>query len=177
MKNIIAISGSLRKDSYNTMCLKEIEKLINAKAEYKILDISKIPLFNEDLERDNFPESVKNLNTTLFEANLIIISTPEYNYSLSGVLKNALDWFSRGDNPAFLDKKVAIISASMSRFGGIRAQGHLRQILLGMGANIISHPEIFISSAHNLFTNNNLDDERTIKTLKEFTEIILKNIN
>lgn len=175
MEKIIAISGSLRKDSYNTLILKEIEKLIKDKVEYKILDISNFPLFNEDIENDKFPE-IDKLKKEISEADLVIISTPEYNYSVSGVLKNALDWFSRGDNPVFSNKRVAIMSASLSRFGGVRAQAHLRQILLCMKAEVISQPEIFISSAHELFNNNILNNERTIESLKKYLESIQKTI-
>ncbi len=176
MKKIVAMSGSLRKNSYNTLCLKEIEKLIAKEAELGIIDITEIPLFNEDIEQSDFPEIIKELNGKLFNADLIIIATPKYNYSISGALKNALDWFSRGENPVFTNKKVAIISASMSRFGGVRAQNHLRQILFCMDASIISHPEVYISSVHTLFKNNILIDEKTKDILQKFTECVINNM-
>ena len=176
MKKIDAISGSLRKNSYNTLCLKEIKNLIGKETEMEILDISAIPLFNEDLKQNNFPAVVKELNEKLRNADLILIATPEYNYSVSGVLKNALDWFSRGDNPVFEGKKVAIISASISRFGGVRAQNHLRQILFCMDAGLINHPEVFISSAHTLFKNNILIDQHTKEILQNFTQYVITNI-
>ncbi len=173
MKKIVAISGSLRKDSYNTLLLKEIEKIIKEKVEFELLDISTIPFFNEDIENDNYPE-IDYLKKKISEANLIIIATPEYNYSISGVLKNALDWFSRSGT-VFVNKDIAIISASLSRFGGVRAQNHLRQILLGMNANVLNK-ELFISSASELFKDNKLIDEKTVERLEEFSETIIETI-
>lgn len=169
MKKIVAISGSLRKNSYNTLCLKEIKNLIGKETEMEILDISAIPLFNEDLKQNNFPAVVKELNEKLRNADLILIATPEYNYSVSGVLKNALDWFSRGDDKVFDGKKVAILSASISRFGGVRAQGHLRQILLSMGANVMNKPEVMIFDLA-----DDLLSDRTIKVLDKFTKKIFQ---
>lgn len=171
---IVAISGSLRKDSFNTKILEEIGKLISDNAEYEMLDISEIPLFNQDTEVNNRPKIVDRLLKKIDEADFVIISTPEYNYSISGVLKNALDWFSRGEIPAFVEKKVAVISASISRFGGVRAQAHLKEVLLAMEADILVRPEIFVASAHELFKESILSDERTLKQLKKLTQTILE---
>ena len=99
--------------------------MIDKEVSFEILDISKVPLFNQDIE-NNENKDIINIKNKIKKADLVVISTPEYNYSFSGVLKNTLDWLSRGEDLVFLDKKVALISASASRFGGVRAQNHLR---------------------------------------------------
>lgn len=174
MKNIVAISGSLRKDSYNTKVLKEIEKLTKDNHNFEILDISDIPLFSEELEVNNKPIIVDKLLKKIDDADLVIISTPEYNYSMSGVLKNALDWFSRGETAAFINKKTAITSASISRFGGLRAQAHLREVLLALDADVISSPELFVANANEIFEGDKLINERVLKQITKFTNSILE---
>lgn len=161
---IVGISGSLRKDSYNTKLLKEIGQNVD----FEILDLFGIPLFSEDLE-SSVPKIVTDLKNEIDTSDIVVIATPEYNYSVSGVLKNALDWFSRGDNKVFDGKKVAIISASISRFGGVRAQSHLRQILLSMGAIVMNTPEVFIAEAH-----NKLNDQKTKESIEKFTKKIFE---
>lgn len=170
MKKIVAISGSLRKKSYNTLLLKKIKELLPEDIQYEILDVSFLPLFNEDLEL-SLPKEIIELKNKISESNLVILSTPEYNYSVSGVLKNALDWFSRGDNPPFEGKNTCILSASVSRFGGARAQSHLRQILLGLGTDVLIRPEVFISDA-----SETIESERTLNQLKKLVNKILENI-
>lgn len=171
MKKIVAISGSLRKDSYNTQLLNKIKNLLPSNIEYEIIDISGIPLFNEDVESISLPDIVVQLKNKIMVSDLVIISTPEYNYSISGVLKNSLDWFSRGEVQPFSDKTTVIISASMSRFGGVRAQAHLRQVLLRLDAKVLNKPEIFISNAV-----ETINDKRTIIELQKLVKVILENI-
>lgn len=171
MKKIVAISGSLRKESYNTKLLNKLGRLISNEIEYKLLDISTIPLFNEDLEIEDNQSIVKELSNEISSSDIVIISTPEYNYSVSGVLKNALDWLSRGENPPFENKTTIVLSASLSRFGGVRAQSHLRQILLGLGANVLNDPEVFISNA-----DETIDSDVTINQLNKIA-ISIKEIS
>lgn len=167
MKKIVAISGSLRKESYNTKLLTMLKDLVSNEVEYKILDISSIPLFNEDIEGNEFPNIVNEISNEISSSDIVIISTPEYNYSVSGVLKNALDWLSRGDNPSFENKNIIILSASLSRFGGVRAQSHLRQILLCLGANVLNEPEVFISNV-----DETIDNDTTLRQLKKIVSTI-----
>ncbi|MDD2504921.1 MAG: NAD(P)H-dependent oxidoreductase [Bacilli bacterium] len=176
MKNIVAISGSLRKNSYNTQVLNEIKKIAGNDYNFEILDISKIPIFNQDDENNNRPEIIDRLLNKIDKADLIIISTPEYNYSIPGVLKNALDWFSRGNIPAFINKKVAITSSSISSFGGIRAQSHLREVLFAMEVDFINSKELFVSNSNEIFRDNKLTDEKTLKRIRKFTQNILEQI-
>ncbi len=167
-KNIVALCGSLREGSYNRSVLKKAYELLPNNISLNEVYIGDLPLYNEDME-DNMPKSVKDLKSALKEADGVLLVTPEYNYSVSGVLKNALDWASRGED-VFDGKTAAIISASMSDFGGVRAQGHLRQICLVLGLEVISD-ECFIPAAHTKFDDNlNLIDERAIKSITSLLE-------
>ena len=126
---VLGFAGSLRAGSYNKALLRAAENFIPEDANLEIFDIDGIPPFNQDIEND-MPNKVKDFKSKIREADAILIATPEYNYSVPGVLKNAIDWASRpyGDNP-FDGKPVAIMSASIGMLGGARAQYHLRQSL------------------------------------------------
>ena len=127
---ILGFAGSLRAGSYNRALLRAATELLPDDATLEIFDINGIPPFNQDLEMD-MPAKVKEFKSKIRGADAILIATPEYNYSIPGVLKNAIDFASRpyGDNP-FNDKPVAIMSASIGMLGGARAQYHLRQTFI-----------------------------------------------
>lgn len=163
-----AISGSLRKDSYNTMLLKTIQERYEDKFELEILDISQLPLFNQDDELDP-PENVKEFKEKVMSFDAMIIATPEYNWSVPGVLKNSLDWLSRGKR-ALVDKPVMIVGASIGIMGTIRAQLDLRRILSspGMSARVLppASSEFLVTTAQNKFDENGkLTDEATLQHL------------
>lgn len=159
MKKISVIVGSIRKKSYN-LKLANIIKKEHLDIDVIIEKIDNLPFFNEDLEL-NLPEEVIKFKENLKNSDSVIIITPEYNYSISGVLKNALDWVSRGDVKPFINKPVAILSASLGKFGGVRAQNHLRDILRAMGSKTISSPEVFVGNAYE--TLGKITDEETLK--------------
>jgi chromate reductase len=171
---ILGFAGSLRKDSYNKALLHAAMKLIPKKAKLEIFDIEGIPLFNQDLE-DRMPQKVKEFKAKIRVADALLIVTPEYNYSVPGVLKNAIDWASRpfGDN-SFDGKPVAIMSASPGIIGGLRAQYHLRQILVSLNMNAVNMPEIIVASADKkIDENGNLTDEETRKRIKQLLESLI----
>lgn len=177
MKNIkiVGIVGSLREESYNHFSLMALKDFFKENITFEILDIKSIPFFNEDLE-ENIPEEVVDFKEKIANANAVIIVAPEYNFSIPGVLKNALDWASRPSYP-FDGKVVAIMSASLSVLGGVRMQYHLRQVLLAMNANVLNRPEVFISSCNEKFDNNGkLIDEKTKQVLKKFVDNLIENI-
>lgn len=149
---ILGFAGSLRKGSYNRMLLNACCGLLPKGAEIKIFDLGSIPIFNADLE-SSMPPVVLDLKSKVRAADAILIITPEYNYSVPGVLKNVLDWASRpfGDN-SFDKKPVAIMSASTGMFGGSRAQYHLRQMLVFLNAYPLSRPEVFVPFAPQKFS-------------------------
>lgn len=158
--NILAISGSLRADSLNTAALKTLMDMAGDDLKITLADLSAIPLFNGDIEEE--PDSVLAFKQAIEAADALIIATPEYNYSIPGMLKNAIDWASRpAFNSVLKDKKVALISASMAFTGGVRAQQHLKVILSGTLSEVIPMPEVLLASAHTLVTDGRVSDERT----------------
>jgi len=178
MKKTIAIlgfAGSLRKDSYNKVLLRAAKELIPEGAKLEIFDLEGIPPFNQDLE-DKMPEKVKEFKAKIKAANAILIATPEHNYSIPGVLKNAIDWASRpfGDN-SFEGKPVAVMSASTGILGGARAQYHLRQVLVALNMYAINKPEVIAASAEEkIDEKGNLIDEMTRKKIKQLLESLIK---
>src|SRR6187399_2338279 len=159
---IVGIAGSLRKGSYNRSALRAAVKLVPPGSTLEISDLDDIPPFNEDHERDP-PAAVRQLRTAVKAADAVLIATPEYNYSVPGVLKNAIDWASRpyGDS-AWSEKPVAIMGASVGALGSARAQYHLRQIFVSLNLFAINQPEIMIGNASAKFdAEGNLTDEST----------------
>ena len=171
MIKILGLSGSLRKNSFNKALLNNAKKLMPEDSELVIFDLKDIPIFNQDLEHDQ-PSSVKALKSAVKSSDGLLISTPEYNYSFSGVLKNAIDWISRPiEDNSFNEKIIAITSVSVGRFGGLRAQYHLRQVLTGLNRYTLTNPEIFISLAEKKFNEQgNLTDPQAIELLKKLLE-------
>ena len=148
---ILGIAGSLRRDSYNRAALRQAQQLVPAQARLAIFELDGIPPFNQDEERQP-PTQVVELKNRVRAANAILLVTPEYNYSVPGVLKNALDWASRpyGDN-AWHDKPVAIMGASIGSLGTARAQYHLRQMFVFLNMHALNQPEVMISNAAQRF--------------------------
>jgi len=158
--HILGISGSLRKHSYNTKLLHVAEELMPEGMSSEIFDLSPIPLFNQDLE-SNPPEIVADFKTRIAAADGLLIATPEYNYSIPGVLKNAIDWASRPPrNGPLNDKPLAIIGAG-GRFGTTLAQQHLRQIVTHLNMHTLNSPEVLVERPWEKFEDDSLDDERT----------------
>lgn len=157
---LLGISGSLRQGSYNSAALKAAAGLVPAGASLEIFDISGIPLYNEDVKAQGFPEPVQRLREKIAAADGLVFATPEYNFSTSGVLKNAIDWASRPPEQPFNDKAVALMGASGGVLGTARAQYHLRQIGVFLNMRFVNKPEVFIGSASTKFdADGNLTDE------------------
>ncbi|MDA8388737.1 MAG: NAD(P)H-dependent oxidoreductase [Nitrospiraceae bacterium] len=145
---ILGFAGSLRKDSYNKALLRAALELLPEGAQLEIFDLEGIPPFNQDLEMQPV-EKVKEFKAKIKAADAILIATPEYNYSVPGVLKNAIDCASRpyGDN-AFAHKPVAIMGASPGMLGSARAQYHLRQCFVFLNCFTLNQPEVMVPFAH-----------------------------
>jgi len=170
---ILGIAGSLRKQSFNRMTLQAATKLAPKDATLDIFDLHQIPLFNQDEER-NPPPSVVELKKQARGADAILFVTPEYNYGLPGVLKNAIDWASRpyGDS-AWDGKPVAVMSASVGVFGGVRAQYALRQSFVFLNMYPLNQPEVMIATASEKFdAEGNLTDESSKKLITQ----LLRNL-
>jgi len=164
--NVLTISGSLRKGSYNSALQRALPAL--APAGMKLTPAPPydgFPLYNADAQASSgFPAAVTALGDAIRAADGVIIVTPEYNYSVPGALKNAIDWVSRLEHQPFKDKPVAIQSATGGPLGGARMQYHLRSILVFLNAHTFNTPEIFVGSAHTKFDDKlELTDEATRK--------------
>ncbi len=172
MKNMlqfVAISGSLRKGSYNTMALQAAQKLVPPSVAIEQLSIAELPLYNFDLHAPHQPALADELSFAIKSADALIFVTPEYNYSIPGVLKNAIDFLSKHRTKPFSDKPVGIISASPGLLGGVRAQYHLRQILVAVNAVVLNQPEIMIAQADTKFDGEgNLLDKNTKDFISKF---------
>lgn len=171
---ILGIAGSLRKKSYNRAALRAAQQLAPENVELEIFELDGIPMFNED-EEQNPPAKVKQLKARIRAADAILLVTPEYNYSIPGVLKNAIDWASRpyGDN-AWQGKPVAVMGASVGVQGSSRAQYHLRQVFVFLDMLPLNKPEVMIGNASQRFDEaGNLVDEDTRKHIRGLLEALV----
>jgi len=161
---VLGISGSLRKGSYNAMALRAAQKLAPQGITVEIADISTIPMYNDDVRVAGEPAEVAALKAKIRAADAVLLVTPEYNFSIPGVLKNTLDWMSRPPEPPFDGKVVGIMGASPGPVGTARVQYDLRKVLVFMNAFTVNKPEVFISSCASKFdAQGNLTDEATGK--------------
>jgi chromate reductase len=170
---ILGIAGSLRRESYNRAALHAATELVPEGATLEIFELDGIPGFNQD-EEQNPPAKVAELKKRIRDVDAILIVTPEYNYSIPGVLKNAINWASRpyGDS-AWNGKPAAIMGASVGTIGTARAQYHLRQMMVFLNMFPINQPEVMIGNASERFdAEGNLTDDAT----KEFIRQLLQNL-
>jgi chromate reductase len=168
---LLGFAGSLRKVSYNKAILRAAVELAPKDAKVEIFELEGIIPFNQDLETQ-MPEKVKEFKAKIRAADAILISTPEYNYSIPGVLKNAIDWASRpySDN-SFEGKPVAVMSASTGMLGGARAQYHLRQVFVFLNMYPINKPEVIVTFApQKIDKDGRVIDETTRKFIGELLE-------
>jgi chromate reductase len=178
----IAISGSLRKASFNTALLRAARDLAPADMAIEIVDIAAIPAYNADNHADGLPAPVQELIDSIRGADAVLIATPEYNYSIPGVLKNAIDWVSRAENQPFKGKAVGLMGVSPGVLGTARAQYHLRQVFVFLDALVMNRPEVFVGGARAKFdADGNLTDEGTrefladyLATVKDWTEKVAR---
>jgi chromate reductase len=171
---ILGIAGSLRKNSYNRAALRAAQQLVPEGAKLEIFELEGIPMFNQD-EEQNPPDKVKQLKARIRAADAILLVTPEYNYSIPGVLKNAIDWASRpyGDN-AWQGKPVALMGASVGPLGTSRAQYHLRQVFVFLDMLPLNKPEVMIGNASQRFDEaGNLVDPETRKRIRGLLESLV----
>jgi chromate reductase, NAD(P)H dehydrogenase (quinone) len=171
---ILGFAGSLRKGSYNKALLRAALEMVPQDAEIETFDLAGIPPYNQDLDND-MPQIVLDFKAKIRAADSILIVTPEYNFSIPGVLKNAIDWASRpyGDN-AFAGKPAAIMGASIGLFGTARAQYHLRQSFVNLGINALIAPEVMVPAAADKFDKDGrLTDDTTRQMVKKLLESLV----
>jgi len=171
---VLGFAGSLRKNSYNKLLLRAASRLLPESAQLELFDIRGIPLYDQDVQEHGIPEIVQRFKEKIESADAILITTPEYNHSYSGVLKNAIDWASRpyGHN-SFNGKPVAVMSAAPGIFGGVAAQDQLKQVLLALNMHIVAQPAVIVASADRKFDVNG---ELTDVDAKQFMRRLLANL-
>ena len=177
MIDLVGISGSLREASVNTALLRAAAELAPNGAALEVLSIADVPLYNGDLDVDGGPERVRALKARIDTADGVVIATPEYNYGIPGVLKNAIDWVSR---PAFksvlVGKPVAIMGASPGPAGTARAQPELRNVLFGTLAEVFPQREVLVGQSGQRFRDGELVDEVTRKLVADMLERFVARI-
>jgi chromate reductase, NAD(P)H dehydrogenase (quinone) len=169
--NILGFAGSLRKDSYNKALLRAALELIPKGARLEIFDLEGIPPFNQDLENQP-PEKVKEFKAKIRAADAILIATPEANYTLPGVLTNAMNWASRpyGDN-AFDGKPAGVMGASVGMLGTARAQYHLRQSFVFLNMHPVNQPEVLVPFAQEkVDKDGKVTDQKTREKIRDLLE-------
>jgi chromate reductase, NAD(P)H dehydrogenase (quinone) len=176
---VLGISGSLRRDSHNTKLLRaagEIAEKLGA--EFVEFDgLKAVPPYDEDDDTANAPEAVARLRDAIAGADAVFISTPEYNHSIPGQLKNAIDWASRpAANGVFRNKPVAVVGASTGLFGAVWAQAELRKVLEATGARVVDG-ELPVGHAHERFhENGRLNDPNHEETLRDLVEDLVAEV-
>jgi len=158
--SVLGICGSLRKGSFNLAALRTAIELRPPGMEVTVADISQIPLYDEDVRAQGFPAPVETRRQQIKAADALLFSCPEYNYSMSGVLKNAIDWASRPPDQPFAGKPAAIIGAAAGMAGSARAQGDLRRSMVFLDMHPVNKPEVLIGQAQTKFdADGRLTDE------------------
>ncbi len=163
---VLGIVGSLRKASYNRCLLNAAIEVAPPELAIEVASLDEIPFYNGDVEAGGLPPAVVAFRERIRAADAVLIATPEYNYSIPGVLKNAIDWASRAPDQPFSGKPLCIMGASMGGGGTIRAQSHLRLVTALLNMHPLNRPEIYVSLAHDKFNaEGKLTDESTRKNL------------
>ena len=173
---IIAISGSLRKKSFNTAALRAAQELAPAGVTIDIVEIGDLPLYNEDLRHEgSFPPPAHRLREQIRAADAVLIAGPEYNYAVTPALKNALDWCSRAPDQPFAYKAVGIFGCSGGAAGTARAQSNLRNILVSVDAFAVNQPQVMIGAAPSKFdAEGKLHDQASRDFIKAHLESLVK---
>lgn len=172
--HVLGFSGSLRQGSYNTGLLRAAQELLPDGMTVEVFDIAPIPLYNGDVESRGFPAPVVQFKERIAAADALLIAAPEYNYSIPGVLKNAIDWVSRPPDKSPLNgKPVALMGASIGTMGTARSQYHLRQVCVFTNMLPLNRPEVFVARAHEKFDpQGRLVDESTRKYVRKLLEAL-----
>ena len=174
--HIAGLSGSLRRGSYNTALLRAAQALLPADTKLEIVEYDDVPLFNHDVELSGFPAPVQELRTQLGAADALLFATPEYNWSIPGVMKNAIDWASRGPDSPLAGKPAAIVGAG-GRLGTAYAQQHLRQVLMHIDLRVVNRPNVLISRAPEHFDEDlNLVTERYMRQIERLLQGLVAEV-
>jgi len=178
---LVGLSGSLRKGSYNRLLLKAATQLLPTDVSMEIISIADIPLYNADLDlpaAKQRPEVVEHFRKMLADADGILISSPEYNYSIPGGLKNAIDWASRGEDSPLVRKPIAVIGATTGLWGTTRMQMSFHNVFLFLDMKPVYKPEVLVAQAEKKFDKEgNLIDETAKKLVRQKLEALKQLIH
>jgi chromate reductase len=173
---LLGISGSLRKQSYNSGALRAIPSLLPDGMTFDVAELADVPFYNADVEQTGFPDAVKEFRARVAGADALIFAVPEYNFSLSGVLKNALEWLSRPPNPPINGKPCAVFGASVSPLGTARGQFHFRHVCVSLNMVAVNVPHVDITNAKTKFdAQSQLIDTVSLDALRQLLQE-LKNL-
>ncbi len=171
--HVLGFSGSLRRGSYNTALLREAASLLPDGMLLKTFDLSPIPLYNQDVEQEGWPAAVETFRARLAAADALLIATPEYNFSIPGVLKNALDWASRPPDSPLNNKPLAMMGTG-GRYGTLRAQMHLRDIVLHNNMHPLNGSSVMIARAWQVFNEEGqLTDDAARQSIRNMLQALL----
>ncbi len=171
--HILGIAGSLRRASTNRGLLRAAARVLPQDTKLEIAEIGDLPIYNWDDEQEHgYPDSVKRFRDEIEAADALLIATPEYNYSIPGALKNALDWASRGGPDSPLNEKPAAIMGAAGRLGSVRAQMHLRTILQHNDLRVVQKPEVMIA-VRDAFTDGELTNERYLDQVRRLVAALV----
>lgn len=171
--SILGFAGSLRQGSYNRALLRAAGELLPVGVALETFDLAPIPLYNEDVRKQGFPKSVQDFRERITAADALLIVTPEYNYSIPGILKNAVDWASRPPDQPLNGKPVALMGATASTWGTVRAQLHLRQVCVYTNMHPLNKPEVLVAHAKEKFDESGkLTDEGTRGFVRDLLEAL-----
>lgn len=172
--HILGFAGSLRKGSYNKAILRAALELVPEDVELEIFDLEGIPPYNQDLDLQP-PATIRDFKAKIKAADAILVATPEYNYSMPGVLKNAIDWASRPyEDNAFDGKPVAVMGASIGMIGSARAQYHFRQSCIFLNAHPMNGPEVMVPYARDRIKDGKVTDQMTRDLIRQLGEGLVK---
>ena len=175
--HILGISGSLRRGSFCTGLIQTLAREVRDSIEISFHDISDVPLYNEDVEKEGTPAGVFRLSRAVAESDGVLIVTPEYNHGVPGVLKNALDWASQPfQKSVFRNKPVSLISTSVAFTGGVRAQYQLRETLHSMLALVVPGPEVVVGAVHTKLLREALVDGKTLSFMLHALDLLRNEI-
>jgi chromate reductase len=170
---VLGLSGSLRQKSFNSALLRAAIALVPPGMTITPGSFAPFPLYNADVQAKGFPEPVQTLAKQIRDADAVLIVSPEYNYSIPGGLKNAIDWVSRVDKQPFDGKLIAIMGASPGRIGTARMQYHLRQSFVFLNSIVLNRPEVMVANATAMFDDQgNLTDEATRKLVGDLLKAL-----
>ncbi len=170
---VLGFAGSLRQGSYNKAALRAAQELSPPGMTIESFDLAPIPIYNDDVRLQGYPPAVEEFRARIKAADALLIVTPEYNHSIPGVLKNAIDWASRPPDQPFNGKPIAIMGVSPGVLGTVRAQMHLRQSFVFLNGLLLSQPEVLIGNAGNRFdAEGKLTDESTREFVRKLLDAL-----